>query len=65
MSCVCNSDIESAKNIPSVMRGAGMEPGPDTFVSLLNAYAEKGDMDSLKKVCLPVLTLNTPPLFSI
>lgn len=34
------------------MRGAGMEPGPDTYVSLLNAYAEKGDLDSLKKVCV-------------
>lgn len=32
------------------MRGAGIEPGPDTYVSLLNAYAEKGDLDSLKKV---------------
>lgn len=44
--------MESAKNILSVMRGAGIEPGPDTYVSLLTAYAEKGDMDSLKKVCV-------------
>lgn len=42
--------MESAKNILSVMRGAGIEPGPDTYVSLLTAYAEKGDMDSLKTV---------------
>lgn len=34
------------------MKGAGIEPGPDTYVSLLNAYAEKGDLDSLKKVCV-------------
>lgn len=34
------------------MRGAGIEPGPDTYVSLLTAYAEKGDLDSLKKVCV-------------
>lgn len=33
-----------------MMRGAGIEPGPDTYVSLLNAYAEKGDQDSLQKV---------------
>lgn len=45
------SDIESAKNILSVMRGAGIEPGPDTYVSLLNAYAEKGDLENMKKVC--------------
>ena len=45
-------DIESAKNILIVMRGAGIEPGPDTYVALMNVYAEKGDMDSLKKVCL-------------
>lgn len=45
-------DIEGAKNILAVMRGAGIEPGPDTYVSLLNAYAEKGDLDSLKKVCV-------------
>lgn len=44
--------MESAKNILSVMRGAGIEPGPDTYVSLLLAYAEKGDLDSLKKVCV-------------
>lgn len=29
-----------------------MEPGPETYVSLLTAYAEKGDMDGLKKVWL-------------
>lgn len=34
------------------MKGAGIEPGPDTYVSLLNAHAEKGDLDSLKKVCV-------------
>lgn len=45
-------DIESAKNILSVMRGAGIEPGPDTYIALMNAYAEKEDMDSLKKVCV-------------
>lgn len=44
-------DIESAKNILTVMKGAGIEPGPDTYVSLLNAHAEEGDLDSLKKVC--------------
>lgn len=46
------SDIESAKNVLSVMRGAGIEPGPDSYVSLLNAYAQEGDQDSLKKVCV-------------
>lgn len=33
------------------MKGAGIEPGPDTYISLLTAYAEKGDMESFKKVC--------------
>lgn len=33
------------------MHGAGIEPGPDTYVSLLNAYAEKGDLENMKKVC--------------
>lgn len=44
-------DIESAQNILTVMKGAGIEPGPDTYVSLLIAFAEKGDLDGLKKVC--------------
>lgn len=48
-------DTESAKNILTVMKGAGIEPGPDTYISLLNAYAEKGDLDSLKKVCLQLV----------
>lgn len=43
-------DMKSAENILSVMRMAGVEPGPDTYLSLLNAYAEKGDADSIKKV---------------
>ncbi|OXB77950.1 UNVERIFIED_CONTAM: hypothetical protein H355_003173, partial [Colinus virginianus] len=42
-------DIKSAENILSVMRMAGVEPGPDTYLSLLNVYAEKGDADSIKK----------------
>lgn len=42
--------MESAKNILPVMRGAGIEPTPDTYVSLLTAYAEKGDLDGLKMV---------------
>lgn len=48
--CHCR-DIESAKNIMTVMEGAGIEPGPDTYVSLLNAHAANGDMDSVKQVC--------------
>lgn len=43
-------DMKSAENILSVMRMAGVEPGPDTYLSLLNVYAEKGDADSIKKV---------------
>uniref|UniRef100_H3CPU5 Uncharacterized protein n=1 Tax=Tetraodon nigroviridis TaxID=99883 RepID=H3CPU5_TETNG len=42
-------DMESARNILTVMKGAGIDPGPDTYISLLNVYAEKGDMDSFKK----------------
>lgn len=50
------SDIESARNILTVMKGAGIDPGPDTYIALLNVHAEKGDMDSFKKVCaLPQL----------
>lgn len=49
------SDIESAKNILTVMQGAGIEPGPETYLSLLTIYAEGGDLDSLKKVCLCVI----------
>lgn len=43
-------DMKSAENILSVMRMAGVEPGADTYLSLLNVYAEKGDVDSIKKV---------------
>lgn len=48
----CFRDIESAKNILNVMKGAGIDPGADTYVSLLSAYAETGDMDSFSKVCM-------------
>lgn len=51
----CCRDIQSAQNILSVMKGAGIEPGPDTYVSLLVAFAERGDLDNLKKVCLSSL----------
>ncbi|TMS04728.1 Leucine-rich PPR motif-containing protein, mitochondrial [Larimichthys crocea] len=37
------------KNILTVMQGAGIEPGPDTYTALLSAYAEMGDLDTLKK----------------
>lgn len=78
LSLLLLSDIESAKNILSVMHGAGIEPGPDTYVSLLNAYAENGDLENMKKVCalivcsatwlkvyvhLSVQLLNCLPLF--
>lgn len=59
--CYCSlllcSDIESAANILSVMRGAGVEPSPDTYVTLLNAYAEKGDLENMKKVCVVILDM--------
>lgn len=42
--------MESAANILSVMRGAGIEPGPDTYLALLCAYAEKGDIAKIKEV---------------
>lgn len=48
--------MESARNILTVMKGAGIDPGPDTYISLLNVYAEKGDMDSFKKVCVCALS---------
>lgn len=53
--CHCCRDIQSAQNILSVMKGAGIEPGPDTYVSLLIAFAERGDLDGLKKVCVSSL----------
>lgn len=43
-------DMENAENILTVMREAGIEPGPDTYLTLLNAYAEKGDIDHVKQV---------------
>lgn len=45
-------DIESAKNILTLMKDSGIDPGSDTYISLLTAYAEKGDMDSFVKVCV-------------
>uniref|UniRef100_A0A6Q2XHP1 PROP1-like PPR domain-containing protein n=1 Tax=Esox lucius TaxID=8010 RepID=A0A6Q2XHP1_ESOLU len=42
-------DMESAVSILSVMKGAGIEPGPDTYVALLNAYAERGDMEKIRQ----------------
>lgn len=53
----CCRDIQSAQNILSLMKGAGIEPGPDTYVSLLVAFAERGDMDELTKVCVSSLSL--------
>uniref|UniRef100_A0AAY4D3Q6 PROP1-like PPR domain-containing protein n=1 Tax=Denticeps clupeoides TaxID=299321 RepID=A0AAY4D3Q6_9TELE len=46
-------DMGSAEGILSVMKGAGIEPGPDTYLALLSAYAEKGDIAKIK------LTLET------
>lgn len=42
--------MENAENILTVMKEAGIEPGPDTYLALLNAYAEKGDIDHVKQV---------------
>lgn len=42
--------MENAENILTVMKEAGVEPGPDTYLALLNAYAEKGDIDHVKQV---------------
>lgn len=42
--------MESAENILSVMRGAGIEPGPDTYLALLVAYAELGNITKIKEV---------------
>lgn len=43
-------DMENAENILTVMKEAGIEPGPDTYLALLNVYAEKGDIDHVKQV---------------
>uniref|UniRef100_A0A672KX40 Leucine rich pentatricopeptide repeat containing n=1 Tax=Sinocyclocheilus grahami TaxID=75366 RepID=A0A672KX40_SINGR len=42
-------DMDSAEGILSVMKGSGIEPGPDTYLSLLNVYAEKGDISQIKQ----------------
>lgn len=42
--------MDNAENILSVMKDAGIEPGSDTYVSLLNAYAEKGDINKIEEV---------------
>lgn len=44
--------MENAENILTVMKQAGIEPGPDTYLALLNAHAEKGDIDHVKQVWL-------------
>lgn len=44
-------DMESSESILTVMKGAGIEAGPDTYLSLLNVYAERGDIDKIKEVC--------------
>lgn len=43
-------DMENAENILSVMRDAGIEPGPDTYVALLNAYAANGNINKIEEV---------------
>ena len=42
--------MENAENILTVMREAGIEPSADTYLALLNAYAEKGDIDRVRQV---------------
>lgn len=44
--------MENAENILTIMKEAGIDPGSDTYVALLNAYAEKGDIDHVKQVKL-------------
>lgn len=47
-------DVASAESILPMMRSAGIEPGPDTYVALVCAHAEKGDIENVKKV-IPLL----------
>lgn len=42
--------MESAKNVLSIMHSAGIEPRWSTHVALLNAYAEKGDIENIRQV---------------
>ena len=47
---IFHRDMESAESILNVMKGAGIEPGPDTYVALMTAYADKGDIEKIKQV---------------
>jgi leucine-rich PPR motif-containing protein len=42
--------MENAENILTVMKQAGIEPGPDTYLALLNAHAERGDIGQVRQV---------------
>uniref|UniRef100_A0A4W3GXU5 Leucine rich pentatricopeptide repeat containing n=1 Tax=Callorhinchus milii TaxID=7868 RepID=A0A4W3GXU5_CALMI len=42
-------DLQSAEGVLTVMADAGIEPGPDTYVALLNVYADKGDIDKINQ----------------
>lgn len=43
-------DMASAENILSVMRGAGIEPGPATYLALILAYSKEGNIAKIIEV---------------
>lgn len=42
--------MDNAVNILSVMRDTKIEPGSETYLALLNAYAEKGNINQIEEV---------------
>lgn len=42
--------MDNAINILSVMKDTKIEPGSETYLALLNAYAEKGDINRIEEV---------------
>lgn len=43
-------DMDSAEGILTVMTQAGLEPSADTYTTLLCGYAQKGDIENIKKI---------------
>jgi len=43
-------DMESATGIISVMKQAGLEPGAETYATLLIAHAKRGEIEKIREI---------------
>ena len=48
----CFSDTQGAMEVLQSMKSAGIEPSEGTYTVIMCSYAEVGDLDAIKQVCV-------------